>query len=108
MRTFNLFPPQRICVEIGGRIKRLRLAHNLTQLQLAHMAGISLSTIRRLEAQGQGSLELVVRVAQALQAVDALEALFVSPLLTIAHIEREALLARRLRARVPKEPKQLK
>ena len=102
MRTFNLFPPQRICVEIGIRIKRLRLAKNLTQLQLAQMAGSSLSSIRRLEAQGQGSFELVVRVAQALQAVDALEALFVVPLLSIAQIEREALLSTRLRARGPK------
>lgn len=102
MRTFNLFPPQRICVEMGIRIKRLRLAKNLTQLQLAQMAGSSLSSIRRLEAQGQGSFELVVRVAQALQAVDALEALFVVPLLSIAQIEREALLATRLRARGPK------
>ena len=66
------------------------------------MAGSSLSSIRRLETQGQGSFELVVRAAQALQAVDALEALFVSPPLSIAQIEREALLAKRLRARLPK------
>jgi transcriptional regulator with XRE-family HTH domain len=102
MRTFNLLSPQSICSELGVRIKRLRLAQNLSQQQLAGMTQSSLSSVRRLEAQGQGSLEFIVRVAQALQAVEQLESLFIQPIQSIAQAEREQSLAHRQRARVPK------
>lgn len=103
MRTFNLFSSQRVCTEIGGRIKRLRLAQNLTQEQLAQMTHSSLSSVRRLEAQGQGGFEFVVRIAQALQAVDQLELLFLPPAQSIAQIEREQSRTTRQRARLPKK-----
>jgi transcriptional regulator with XRE-family HTH domain len=102
MRTFNLLSSQNICTELGGRIKRLRLAQNLGQQQLAGMTHSSLSSVRRLEAQGQGSLEFIVRVVQALQAVEQLESLFLQPIQSIAQAEREQSLAHRQRARVPK------
>jgi transcriptional regulator with XRE-family HTH domain len=102
MRTFNLLSSQNICAELGGRIKRLRLVQNLSQQQLADMTQSSLSSVRRLEAQGQGSLEFIVRVAQALQAVEQLESLFLQPIQSIAQAEREQSLAYRQRARVPK------
>ena len=102
MRTFNLFAPKRICLEMGSRIKRLRLAQNLTQEQLAQMSQGSLSSVRRLEAQGQGGFEFIVRVAQALQVVDQLELLFVPPAQSISQIEREQSLATRQRARLPR------
>ncbi len=102
MRTFNLLSSQSICTELGGRIKRLRLVQNLSQQQLADMTQSSLSSVRRLEAQGQGSLEFVVRVMQALQAVEQLDSLFEQPMQSIAQAEREQSLAVRQRARVPK------
>ena len=88
---------------MGGRIKRLRLAQNLTQEQLAHMAQASLSSVRRMETQGQGSFEFMVRIAQALQAVDQLEVLFAPPEQSILQIEHQHLLATRQRARLPKK-----
>jgi transcriptional regulator with XRE-family HTH domain len=102
MRIFNLISSQSICAELGVRIKRLRLAQNLGQQQLADMTQSSLSSVRRLETQGQGSLEFVVRVVQALQAVEQLENLFEQPIQSIAQAEREQSLALRQRARVPK------
>jgi transcriptional regulator with XRE-family HTH domain len=102
MRTFDLLSSQSICTELGGRIKRLRLAQNLGQQQLADMTQSSLSSVRRLETLGQGSLEFVVRVVQALQAVEQLESLFEQPVQSIAQAEREQSLALRRRARVPK------
>ena len=83
-------------------MRRLRLAQNLSQQQLAHMTQSSLSSVRRLEAQGQGGFEFVVRVAQSLQAVDQLERLFAPSVESIAQAEREQALAGRQRARVPK------
>ena len=102
MRTFSLYPFDSICSVIGARIKRLRLAKNLSQQQLADMTQSSLSSVRRLEAQGQGSFEFVVRVAQSLQVVEQFEALFAQSVLTIAQAEREEVLALRQRARLPK------
>jgi transcriptional regulator with XRE-family HTH domain len=102
MRTFKLLSIEGICLELGGRIKRLRLAQNLTQQQLADMTNSSLSSIRRLEGQGQAGLELMVSVAQALQAIDHLDSLFQQPIHTIAQAEREQLLATRQRARLPR------
>lgn len=78
----DLLPAPAVCAQLGQRLRALRLLHNLGQAELAARAGCSLSAVRRLEAQGQGSLELVVRVAQALQAAQGLGALFELPALT--------------------------
>jgi transcriptional regulator with XRE-family HTH domain len=102
MRAIKLYSVGDVCRELGSRIKRLRLAQNLTQQQLADMTQSSLSSIRRLEGQGQGGLELMVSVAQALQAIDHLDNLFQQPVQTIAQAEREQLLATRQRARLPR------
>ncbi len=102
MRTFNLLSSRSICADLGARLKRLRLAQNLSQQQLAQMTQSSLSSVRRLESQGQGGFEFVVRVAQALQSIDQLEDLFAPSVQSIAQAEREQALATRQRARVPR------
>ncbi|MFG6431502.1 helix-turn-helix domain-containing protein [Roseateles sp. LYH14W] len=78
----DLLPAPAVCIQLGQRLRALRLLRNLGQAELAARAGCSLSAVRRLEAQGQGSLELVVRVAQALQAAEGLGMLFELPALT--------------------------
>jgi transcriptional regulator with XRE-family HTH domain len=100
MRTFAILPPQAVCAELGERIKQARLRGNLTQQQLAQMVGASLSSIRRMEGAGQGTLELLVRVAQALQVVTQLDGLFVPAPASIAELERMAQTPARRRARV--------
>ena len=102
MRTFNLLSSQNICADLGERARRLRLGKNLSQAQLAQMTQASLSSVRRLESQGQGSLEFLVRVMQALQVVNQLESLFEEPAQTIAQAERDQSLALRQRARLPR------
>ncbi|MDR2240514.1 MAG: helix-turn-helix transcriptional regulator [Zoogloeaceae bacterium] len=91
--------PESICRMVGARSRALRLARNLPQQELARMTGVSLSSIRRFEATGQGSFELVARIALALQATDGLEPLFALPERTIAQAEAAAQAARRQRAR---------
>ncbi len=84
------------------RIRQFRLHGNLTQQQLAQMTASSLSSIRRLEASGQGTIELLVRVAQALQLTGQLEQVFVPPAPSIAQVERLAQAPLRKRARQPR------
>ncbi len=107
MRTFNLLSSQSVCEQLGARIKLLRLSRNLSQLQLAEMTQSSLSSVRRLEAEGQGSLEFVVRIAQALQVVDQLNDWFVQSTLSIADAERAQAVTQRQRARSPRVAKKV-
>lgn len=105
MGTFDFLTHQEICRELGQRCRRLRLQANLSQLELAERAGASLSSMRRLEASGQATLELLVRVAQALHLVNHLESLLVLPVLSIADAEREVATTKRQRAASPRRKK---
>ena len=105
MATFDLMTPDEICVALGQRCRRARLQANLSQLELAQRAAASLSSIRRLEARGQCTLELLVRVVQALHLARHLEDLLVIPVLSIADAEREAAANGRKRAASPRRLK---
>lgn len=105
MGTFNFLTHSEICHELGQRCRCLRLQANLSQLELAERAGVSLSSIRRLEARGQAALELLVRVVQALHLINHLENLLVIPVLSIADAERDAVATGRRRAAATRRPK---
>ena len=90
-----------ILAELAGRARRLRLARNWTQAELAARAGVSVASLRRFETSGHAALEVVVRLAQALQVVDGFEELFVEPAASIAALEREERAAGRQRASRP-------
>lgn len=95
----DVYPPETICRTLGERVRQLRLARNIAQQELAAMAGVSLSTVRRLESGGQATLLTLVQVAQALGAVDGLQELFVLPERSIAELEAAAQAVQRQRAR---------
>lgn len=95
---FSLQSPEDVCLVLAARLRALRLARNLSQAELAGMCGTSLSSVRRLEAGGQGAIELLVRAAQALQATEGLEALFVPATRSIAEVEAAVQGPRRRRA----------
>ena len=96
---FILQTPENMAKAIGSRIRMTRLARNLSQAELAAMTDVSLSSIKRLEATGQGTLQLLASVAVALHATDGLETLFVQPAQTIAQAEAVANVFTRKRAR---------
>ena len=56
--------------DIGLRLAKLRLARNITQDSLAKEAGISVRTLRRLEAGNPSSLDTFLRIAVALGLAD--------------------------------------
>ena len=96
--TFCLSTPAEILHALGVRLREQRLAQALTQRELAQMAGLSLGALRKLESNGQCSLETLVRVAQALGLLEALDDLFVIKRQSIAQMERAELAHRRQRA----------
>ncbi len=51
---------------IGADVRRLRFTHELTQVELAARANVSLTSLKRLEAGLGSTLSTVIRVARAL------------------------------------------
>ena len=97
--AFNLLPAVEVCAELGARCKLARLAKNWGQAELARRAGVSLSSVRRLESKGQGAIEMWVRVAQVLGFSEHLQPLFVSSVQTIVQAEAAQAVSLRKRAR---------
>ncbi len=65
--------------EIGTRLAQYRLNRNLTQRELAREAGVSLSTVTRIEDGKSAQLTNLIRVLRALGLLDNLEALVPAP-----------------------------
>lgn len=70
-------------VEIGARLKALRLRRNVTQKALADATGLSVTAIKGIEAGG-GTLRTLIAVLRELRALDQLHSFIpeitVSPL----------------------------
>ena len=93
--------------ELGGRLAATRLAKNLPQAQLAHEAGISLATLRRLESGQSVQLANWLRVLDVLGLAEGLAHLVPAPGADpLAELERERRGARgrRKRASSPRNP----
>lgn len=72
-----------VMVELGGRLARVRLERNLTQVQLAHEAGISKPTLQRLESGAVATqLSGFLRVCRVLGLVEGFETLIPEPAVT--------------------------
>lgn len=86
--------------EVGQRLKRHRLAKGWTQELLAEKSGVAISTLKLLEAKGQGSFQRLIRVAIALGIDGELRQLFAD---TGAMESIEAVKASK-RQRAPRRP----
>jgi transcriptional regulator with XRE-family HTH domain len=90
--------PARIVEALGTSLARQRLARNQTQAQLAAAAGISVSTLKRLEAGDNPTLDSLIRVLGALGLAGNLAVLV--PDASVRPLERaSALRNERRRAR---------
>lgn len=68
--------PQEIRMEIGERAKRLRKTKKLTQAELAEKSAVSLASLKRFEQTGQVSLDSLLKIAFALDALNPFDQLF--------------------------------
>jgi len=77
---FSIASSESIEHALAQRLETIRLSRNLTQSQLASMAGVSRSTLARLKQGDNGiSLNNFIRIMQALQLHGHLEALLPDP-----------------------------
>lgn len=60
---------------IGDKIKTLRLRQNITQLNLASDAQVSLSSVKKIEKGQIGSFDSLIRVLRVLGKLDVLQQL---------------------------------
>jgi transcriptional regulator with XRE-family HTH domain len=69
--------------ELGARLAKERLERNLTQAQLATQAGVSKSTVQRLESGSVATqLSGFIRVCRVLNLVERFELLIPEPVLS--------------------------
>lgn len=82
---------------LGERLAAQRLSRNLTQRQLAERAAVSLNTLNRLENGRNASLDTLIRVLEALDLGDRLDAL--APPADVRPVDRVRTTARTERKR---------
>jgi DNA-binding XRE family transcriptional regulator len=90
MLNFDLATQQEIRTELGTRLRAQRIAQSLTQDELAARAGISLSTVKRMEKSCDTAFEALIRVAMALGLAAQFESLFSLQIKSIAQMEQVA------------------
>ena len=80
MRITQQLSDEAILQELGARLTRARIEHNLTQAALAEQAGVSKRTVERLES-GEVATQLsgFLRVCRALGLLERFEALLPEP-----------------------------
>jgi transcriptional regulator with XRE-family HTH domain len=74
MQLSDLLTDDAVLAELGGRLARQRIAHGLTQPQLAETAGVGRATLQRLERGESVQLTSLVRILRSLDLLGALDA----------------------------------
>ena len=69
---FYSLADKQIAIEIGGRIRSLRLRRNMTQQQLSDATMLSLNAIKSTES-GKAKLSTLIAVLRELGALDGLD-----------------------------------
>ncbi|MEZ5072779.1 MAG: helix-turn-helix transcriptional regulator [Bacteroidales bacterium] len=76
MENWAFLTEQEILKEVGTRLKKIRLQHNLTQKALAESCGLSVSTISLIEQGQSTSLETLIRILSRLNRIKDFESVF--------------------------------
>jgi transcriptional regulator with XRE-family HTH domain len=104
MLNFTFASFQEICEELGQRLRVHRMGLNLTQQEVALLAGVSKGTISNIEKHGQGTLESLVRVIQAMGLTKELQPLFQSQPTSIEQLKHAAQIQSRQRVSRKRKP----
>jgi len=75
----TMVDPAEMAQILAHRFRELRLLKGWTQKTLAARAGITVASLRRFESIGKASLELVLKIAHALDRLEEFEPLFQPP-----------------------------
>ena len=67
--------PAELQIELGKRLRRLRLQRNIDQRTLAEKAGVALTALQKLEAGRGSTVQTLVRTLKALNYLEGIEML---------------------------------
>lgn len=73
MQLSKLMTDDAILTELGRRLARRRLDHQLTQAALAHQAGVAKRTVERIEAGASAQMASVIRVCRVLDLISGMD-----------------------------------
>jgi transcriptional regulator with XRE-family HTH domain len=73
MKIQNELSDGAILAELGERITRRRLDHQLTQAALAREAGVAKRTLERVEAGATAQMSTIIRIFRVLDLLPALD-----------------------------------
>jgi transcriptional regulator with XRE-family HTH domain len=76
MDSWLFLTEQEILKEIGKRLKKIRLQHNLTQKDMSEEVGLSVSTISLIEQGKSTTTESLIRILSRLNRLKDLESVF--------------------------------
>lgn len=100
MRPLVISSPGAVQRQIAHRAVTSRLALGWTREELAERSGIAVGTLKRFEQTGQVSLERLLKIAVALDALREFSGLFPEPsAASLDELETRAASRRRVRAR---------
>ena len=76
MDNWLFLTEQEILAEIGKRLKKIRLQHNLTQQKMSEEVGLSVSTISLIEQGRSTTLDSLIRILIRLNRIKDFESVF--------------------------------
>lgn len=91
--------PHELQVDLGQRIRRLRLQRNLDQRTTAEKAGVAEKSVRNLEAGRGSSVETLLRTLKALDSLEGIDMLAPEPSINPLALLRSAKPRARVRNR---------
>jgi len=106
MNELHFKSPDELQIELGHRLRQLRLARNLDQRSAADKAGITRAALQNLEAGRGSSVQTLVRTLKALNYPEGIELLAPEPTvnpLALLKTKRPPQRARRSRSQQPKK-----
>jgi transcriptional regulator with XRE-family HTH domain len=77
--TLQYLTPKELALELGSRLRSIRIQRRLEQRELAVRAGISERTVRALELGEGSTVDSLLRVLKAMESLDGIEALAQRP-----------------------------
>ncbi|KPH88645.1 XRE family transcriptional regulator [Komagataeibacter intermedius AF2] len=99
MLDFGFSTPNEVVKRLCERLRKERLAQQMTQAEVGERAGVGINTVSNLEAGRNVGFENVVRVAMVLGRIKELEGLFLPKLDSLEDVRRYENSARRHRAK---------
>lgn len=99
MLDFTFSTHHEVCAELGSRLRARRMGLNMTQAEVAVLAGVSKGTVSNIEKHGQGTLDSLVRVLQAMRLTKELQPLFLASASSITRLEQSEKTSERQRVR---------